>query len=43
MKRYPNGVDEQFFYQKEAPKHRPDWVRTVPIWSAQQRAATSTS
>jgi bifunctional non-homologous end joining protein LigD len=33
MKRYPNGVDEEFFYQKEAPKHRPDWVHTVPIWS----------
>ena len=31
MKRYPNGVDQQFFYQKEAPKHRPDWVRTVPV------------
>jgi bifunctional non-homologous end joining protein LigD len=33
MKRYPNGVDEQFFYQKESPKHRPDWVTTVPMWS----------
>ncbi|MDX6551732.1 MAG: bifunctional non-ous end joining protein LigD [Gaiellales bacterium] len=33
MKRYPNGVDEQFFYQKEAPQHRPPWVKTVPIWS----------
>jgi bifunctional non-homologous end joining protein LigD len=33
MKRYPNGVNEEFFYQKEAPKHRPDWVKTVPIWS----------
>jgi bifunctional non-homologous end joining protein LigD len=33
MKRYPNGVDEEFFYQKEAPKHRPPWVKTVPIWS----------
>jgi len=33
MKRYPNGVDEEFFYQKEAPQHRPPWVKTVPIWS----------
>jgi bifunctional non-homologous end joining protein LigD len=33
MKRYPNGVDEEAFYQKESPKHRPDWVTTVPIWS----------
>jgi len=33
MKRYPDGVDGQFFYEKNAPKHRPDWVNTVPIWS----------
>jgi bifunctional non-homologous end joining protein LigD len=33
MKRYPDGVDGQFFYEKNAPKHRPDWVKTVPIWS----------
>jgi bifunctional non-homologous end joining protein LigD len=33
MKRYPNGVDSEFFYEKNAPKHRPDWVNTVPVWS----------
>jgi bifunctional non-homologous end joining protein LigD len=33
LKRYPNGVDGQFFYEKNAPKHRPDWVKTVPVWS----------
>ena len=22
-----------FFYEKNAPKHRPDWVKTAPIWS----------
>jgi bifunctional non-homologous end joining protein LigD len=32
-KRYPNGVDEEFFYEKNAPQHRPDWVKTVPVWS----------
>jgi bifunctional non-homologous end joining protein LigD len=31
MKRYPNGVDGKFFYEKECPKHRPDWVRTKRI------------
>jgi bifunctional non-homologous end joining protein LigD len=36
-KRYPNGVDEEFFYEKNAPTHRPDWVRTVPIWSGSNR------
>lgn len=33
LKRYPNGVAEKFFYEKRCPKHRPDWVRTAPIWS----------
>src|ERR1700683_4818103 len=32
-KRYPNGVDAEFFYEKNAPMHRPDWVKTAPIWS----------
>jgi bifunctional non-homologous end joining protein LigD len=31
MKRYPNGVNGKFFYEKECPKHRPDWVRTKSI------------
>jgi bifunctional non-homologous end joining protein LigD len=32
-KRYPNGIDSEFFYEKNAPQHRPDWVKTAPIWS----------
>src|ERR1700722_18418345 len=36
-KRYPNGVDEEFFYEKNAPMHRPDWVKTVPVWSGSNR------
>ncbi|MGB8579246.1 MAG: non-homologous end-joining DNA ligase [Candidatus Sulfotelmatobacter sp.] len=32
-KRYPDGVDAEFFYEKNAPQHRPDWVKTAPIWS----------
>jgi len=36
-KRYPNGVDEEFFYEKNAPKYRPDWVKTAPIWSEGNR------
>jgi bifunctional non-homologous end joining protein LigD len=31
MKRYPNGVEGKFFYEKQCPSHRPDWVRTVPV------------
>jgi bifunctional non-homologous end joining protein LigD len=33
LKRYPNGVDEMYFFEKNATKHRPDWVKTAPIWS----------
>ncbi len=33
MKRYPGGVNEEFFFEKNAPKHRPDWVKTASIWS----------
>jgi bifunctional non-homologous end joining protein LigD len=33
MKRYPGGVDEEYFFEKNAPMHRPDWVKTAPIWS----------
>jgi bifunctional non-homologous end joining protein LigD len=33
LKRYPNGVDKQFFYEKNAPSHRPDWVMTARVGS----------
>jgi bifunctional non-homologous end joining protein LigD len=33
MKRYPNGVNAEFFYEKRCPSHRPPWVRTAHIWS----------
>jgi bifunctional non-homologous end joining protein LigD len=28
LKRYPNGVDAQYFYEKRCPSHAPDWVRS---------------
>jgi bifunctional non-homologous end joining protein LigD len=31
VKRYPNGVDQHFFYEKNAPRGMPDWVRTVTL------------
>jgi len=33
MKRYPNGVDKEFFYEKNCPTHRPTWVKTAKVWS----------
>jgi bifunctional non-homologous end joining protein LigD len=29
LKRYPNGVDGQYFYEKRCPSHAPEWVRTA--------------
>ena len=34
MKRYPNGVSGQFFYEKNCPEHRPEWVQTARVWSS---------
>ncbi|MBA3832113.1 MAG: ATP-dependent DNA ligase [Chthoniobacterales bacterium] len=33
LKRYPNGVEAPFFYEKNCPSHRPDWVKTAKVWS----------
>jgi bifunctional non-homologous end joining protein LigD len=38
LKRYPSGVDGQFFYEKNCPKHRPPWVETLAVWSARNKA-----
>jgi bifunctional non-homologous end joining protein LigD len=36
-KRYPDGVDGEPFFEKNAPMHKPDWVKTAPIWSGRNR------
>jgi bifunctional non-homologous end joining protein LigD len=33
LKRYPNGVREDYFYEKQSPSHRPEWVATARIGS----------
>ena len=33
LKRYPDGVDAESFYEKQAPPHRPGWLKTAPVWS----------
>src|SRR5882672_11833885 len=30
LRRYPDGVAGQSFYEKNVARHAPDWVRTVP-------------
>ncbi|HEX6566277.1 MAG TPA: non-homologous end-joining DNA ligase [Chthoniobacterales bacterium] len=37
LKRYPDGVEGFFFYEKQCPSHRPDWVDTARV-SSRRRA-----
>ena len=30
LRRYPNGVEGQSFFEKRCASHRPEWVRTAP-------------
>jgi bifunctional non-homologous end joining protein LigD len=31
MKRYPDGVEGQFFYEKRIPSHAPEWIRREQV------------
>ncbi len=31
LKRYPEGVDKEYFFEKRCPGHRPAWVKTADI------------
>jgi len=31
LKRYPDGVEGFFFYEKQCPAHRPGWVKTAKV------------
>lgn len=31
LKRYPEGVDKEFFFEKRCPPHHPAWVQTAAI------------
>jgi bifunctional non-homologous end joining protein LigD len=37
LKRYPNGTDAGHFYEKRCPEHRPEWVKTAPVWSSREK------
>lgn len=36
MSRYPDGVTGPSFYEKRAPGHQPDWMKTTPVPSDSQ-------
>src|SRR6266481_2695971 len=33
MRRYPNGIEQQSFFQKEAPESIPDWIPRAVVYS----------
>lgn len=38
LKRYPDGVDHPFFYEKKCPSSRPKWLTTTAVWSDHNQA-----
>jgi bifunctional non-homologous end joining protein LigD len=41
LKRYPDGVEKPFFYEKHCPDHRPDFVQTVNVESERNEGGIS--
>ncbi|MFZ2951077.1 MAG: non-homologous end-joining DNA ligase [Desulfuromonadaceae bacterium] len=37
MKRYPDGVEKDFFFEKRCPPHHPDWVKTAEVFHKDER------
>lgn len=31
LKRYPDGVEGSFFFEKQCPSHAPEWIKTTPV------------
>jgi bifunctional non-homologous end joining protein LigD len=40
MKRYPDGVEGKFFFEKRIPSHAPRWVKTATVRSERQGSIT---
>jgi bifunctional non-homologous end joining protein LigD len=36
LKRYPHGVEGEFFFEKRCPKHRPPWIKTATVLAGPQ-------
>ena len=39
LKRYPNGAEGDFFFQKRVPEHRPGWIETAVVTFPSGRSA----
>ncbi len=40
LKRYPEGVEQEFFFEKRCPAHRPAWVKTAQLHLADKEQMT---
>jgi bifunctional non-homologous end joining protein LigD len=40
LKRYPEGVEKEFFFEKRCPSHRPDWAKTAVVVGDDKGAMT---
>lgn len=40
-KRYPDGVNGQFFFEKNCPSFRPEWLQIAPVWSGSTSATVN--
>ena len=40
MKRFPDGVEGKFFFEKHVPSHTPRWVKTLTVPSERQGEIT---
>lgn len=43
LKRYPDGVDSEHFYEKNAPSHKPDWVAVAVVARNGQSSRTGSN
>ncbi len=43
LKRYPDGVAGEFFYEKNCPGHRPGWVTTATVETTSSRSRSWSS
>lgn len=41
LQRWPDGIDRQFFFEKQAPKYKPDWIPTISLAADQQSRKVS--
>ncbi len=37
LKRMPEGIHGGFFYEKNAPKYKPEWIKTIPVASTNKK------